>query len=192
VKHPAKSLLDYLRQMLLNLTVVYFAFGAPLGVYGVIRSKGTSPAAMALNVVRFLLWPLFAAASVREAFVFQPPHEALEQKIDALRAEFEAEIEHGSFFEFRDIFARYTGLALAAANPEGRPPAGELLDIAGRSNTRAAAACLARRNRRRVELHLLHARTEFNTFADQTARCRELTLRLAELLDDADAWSPVR
>src|SRR5207237_44462 len=101
--------------MLFNLTVLYFAFGAPVGVYGVIRSKGTSPPAIAANFVQFLLWPLFAAATVWKAFVLHPPQTSLEQQIDALRADFEAEIHAASLADFRDVFARYTGL------PTGRP-----------------------------------------------------------------------
>lgn len=174
--------------MLLNLTVVYFAFGAPLGVYGIIRNKGTSPHAIASNVFRFLFWPLFAALSVRATLVFRPPQASLEEKLDSLRTEYEAEIGAASVFEFRDVFARYTGLAIASASEENGTIGDELLKIAGRRDRTAAMACLARRDRRRLEFHLLQARNEFTDLISRNAtpRIRDLTSRLAELLSELD------
>jgi uncharacterized protein (DUF58 family) len=171
--------------MLFNLTVVYFAFGAPLGVYGVIRSKGTSPRALAANFVQFLLWPLFAAASVRKVFVFQPPQTSLERQVDALRAEFEVEIDAALLPEFRNSFARYTGLALAAVEPNDDRAAKSLLKAAG-GDSHLASACLTRRNRRRLEFHLLLARNDLNDILEKndSQRVKDVTRRLADLLDD--------
>jgi hypothetical protein len=172
--------------VLLNLTVVYFAFGAPVGVYGVIRSEGTSSRHLASNILQFLLWPLFAALSVRNAFALHPPAISIEDKIDALRAECEAEIDRRSVGEFRDAFVRYTGLTIAPA--AGQTAANDLLKAAGRQSTRAAAACIARRNTRRLEFQRLLARNELLAvlLKHSSTRIRDLTSRLAELLDDAD------
>ena len=169
--------------MLLNLTVLYFAFGAPLGVYGVIRSKGTSPRALAANFVQFLLWPLFAAASVRDAFIFRPPEISLEQQMDAIRAEFEAEIAADLVPQFRDVFARYTGLSLALAGPENENASQALLMVAGRGRSKVATACLARSNHRRLEFHLRFARKDFAYFAGTSSRTFVLKTKLDELLE---------
>lgn len=144
--------------MFLDLTVVYFAFGAPLGMYEIARNR-RSPKVVALAAIHFALWPFFAIASLRSLAV--QPEQSLERKIDELRTEFEAEAFNGeSGREFRDVYARYTGLALAlrAANGDA---SSELFDIVRHRDRHLAARCLDRRNRRRLEFHLLQARNEF-------------------------------
>src|ERR1051325_3413729 len=143
--------------MFLDLTVVYFAFGAPLGVYEIARNK-RSPRAAALAAVHFVLWPLFAAGSLRRSFTVERPEPSSEQQIEDLRTEFETALDRqhaDDILQFRDIFARYTGLAVAAANVNNTDGPPELSRAAKPPTALAASASLARRSRRRLEFHLL-------------------------------------
>ena len=168
--------------MFLDLTVVYFAFGAPLGMYEIARNR-RSPKAVALAAVHFVLWPFFAIASLRS--LAGQPEQSLERRIDELRTEFETEaFNTESGREFRDVYARYTGLALAlrAGNGGG---SSELFDIAGHHDGRLASKCFDRRNRRRLEFHQLQARNEFDEMVSKLAdpRVDQLALKLDDLLE---------
>jgi len=174
--------------MFLDLTVVYFAFGAPLGVYEITRNR-RSPKTAALAAVHFVLWPLFAAASLRQSLAVPVQERSSEQEIDDLRIEFEALFDtgqEGDILEFRDIFARYTGLAMVVQASKYSGSA-ELFTVAGHNDRMLASRCMERRNRRRLEFHLLQARNEFDDqiakFVTTPARVGELLRRLSELLD---------
>ena len=167
--------------MFLDLTVVYFAFGAPLGMYEIARNR-RSPKVVALAAIHFVLWPLFAIASLRSLTI--QPEPSLERKIDDLRTEFETEAFNGeSGREFRDVYARYTGLALAlrAANGDA---SSEIFDIAGRTDGGLASKCFDRRNRRRLEFHMLQARNEFDGMLAKLGdrKVDQLAMKLDHLL----------
>jgi hypothetical protein len=178
--------------MFLDLTVAYFAFGAPVGVYQITRTRRSTARSMAVAFLHFVLWPIAAAASVWRSLSIrtEPDNGALELEINALRAEFEAAALDGKdgdqVLEFRDIFACYTGLAMALKQ-EARAPGKELFEIAGRKDKQLAARCFGRRNRQRLELHLLQARNEFDDAIEKLAtvcpEVNEMALRLFGLLE---------
>ena len=102
---------------------------------------------------------------------------------------FEASIDRRDIravLEFRDVYARYTGLAMALTHTNGDVP-NELFDISGHKGPDLAARCLARRNRRRLEFHMLQAKNEFDDAVTKLAaadpKITGLARRLTGLLD---------
>ena len=175
--------------MFLDLTVVYFAFGAPLGVYEITRNK-RSPRTVVLAAMHFVLWPLFAVASLRRSFAVERPEPSLEQEVDDLRAEFEAAAFDGrksdAVLEFRDLYAHYSGLAIALGRAGGYGTS-ELFAVGSHPDANLASRCLERRNRNRLEFHLFQARNEFEEAVAKLTRINSniggLTKKLDVLLD---------
>lgn len=183
--------------MFLDLTVVYFAFGAPVGVYQIARTRRRSARSAAVAFLHFALWPLAAAASLSRAVVPErrTRERLLEEKADVIRREIENVVSDSQWLlEFRDAFARYTGLAIALIGTRGERAANELFAVAGQKNEELAARCLDRRNRRRLEFHLLQARNEFADMISAMAATHpdgdtiaELGNRLANVIDSSEA-----
>jgi len=145
--------------------VVHFAFGSPFGVYQITRGvrSGRSAASVAAY---FILWPLFAAGFFRAWLASESPSEnvTFEVKVNSIRRKIEeAAFSNGnsaSIFEFREVFARYTGLTMALNQPKIDPKR-QLLEISEHAHIELASACLARREFRRLSLHQAEAGAEF-------------------------------
>ena len=158
---------------LLNLTVLYFAFGSPLGVYQMtpacrVRSGQTAAAV----VFRFVLWPIFALALFRDWISSIGVTSDLDRQIEGIRGRFESIAFTGNsaalIFEFREIFSRFAGLTAEVHRREWRQ--NELFVIANHGNVELASTCLARRNSRRLAFHRMRARGEFETFIADLAQ----------------------
>jgi hypothetical protein len=133
---------------------------------------------------------LFAAVSVRRSFEVHFRERSPEQEIDDLRREFESMVfdgtPHANILEFRDAFARYTGLAMALRRMDV-DVSNQLFAIADHRDGPLATRCLERRNRRRLEFHLLQAKNEFDDMMAKVATARygvdDLTQKLAKFVE---------
>ncbi len=180
--------------MLINLIIIYFACGSPIGVYRITRTTRLRSARQAATLgVYFVFWPVFVPAVLRRSLSV---HETdIEQAIAIIRTALEKIAFAGSptatVFEFREVFARYTGLTLALYCDSSINPRTELLKLTGHRNIAVAAACMKRRDRQRLLFHQKHARNEFVEIVSTIARespkdieILKLSMQLAALLND--------
>ncbi len=179
--------------MLINLIIIYFACGSPIGVYRITRTAHLrSPRQAAAVGAYFILWPIFAPAILRRSLLVQELN--IERAIASLCRAMEKIVFAGnptiSVFEFRDVFARYTGLTMAINRETANSP-NDLFKIAKHKNPALASTCLNRRNRKRLLCHQTQARKEFFDLISDLSLSREngkefakLSLQLARLLHD--------
>jgi len=180
--------------VLVNLIIIYFACGSPIGVYRITRAAHLRSPRQAASVgAYFILWPIFAPAILRRSLLVREAN--IEQALSIIRSAIEKIAFVGSqtipVFEFREIFARYTGLTLAL-NAGGAPNfSADLFKVSKHGNLALATACLNRRNRQRLSFHQMQARREFVDMVARMARSHtrgteivELGLQLTHLLND--------
>lgn len=190
VRFAGRHSADRMLLVFLDLTVIYFAFGAPVGVYEITRGR-RSVRTVAAATLHLLLWPFFAALSLQRSLVeVRKVAPSLDQQVDALRREIEQErLDEAAdtvVAEFRDIFARYVGLTMAFHDSNERSVSADFLAISGRMRSDLAAVCLERRNRRRLEFHLVQARNDLHDILDKIEAPETYTSRLAGLVNDPD------
>ena len=157
--------------MFLDLTVVYFAFGAPVGVYEITRRK-RSPEDSPLAAVHFILWPLFAAASLRAVICRRAAGTAIgteESTISEpnLRPRSLTDETAMTFSNFV-IFSLDTQAWRYIGRTDGTGT-NELFKVGYHPDADLASRCLDRRNRSRLEFHLLNARNEFDALISKLA-----------------------
>lgn len=183
---------------LMDVTVIYFAFGSPLGVYQITREPRPTRRAAAFAAVYVVLWPLFTFAFLRQWFLsLQSPQEAdLERQIERIRCQFEALLfdkrSTSTIFEFREVFARFAGLSLALKQQSSIDFRQELFRIGGRKQPRVAQECARRRDRKLLIAHQAQAHAEFTDMTIDLMRSQpsnvlaiqEISERLVSLLDD--------
>jgi hypothetical protein len=154
-----------------------------------------SPRQAAAVGAYFILWPIFAPAILRRSLLVHETN--IEQAIAMIRSSMEKIAFVGSptisVFEFREVFARYTGLTLALNGGAAADPSTELLRIAGHRNIALASACMNRRNHERLSFHQMQARNEFVDLISAMVRAQlrssellELSLQLATMLNDGE------
>ena len=161
--------------------VLYFACGFPVAMYLVTRRRPT----FAKLTIWSLFWPVFAFSLLVR--LVKPTAEMRENarrlRIERIAAAIEREAFDGgsmaNVFEFREVFYRYAGLALAAATPVRG-----IADLHER--------CLERNNRYKLAAHAASAREEIINAvaaiaADRRRAATRNTIELARLVDDADA-----
>lgn len=178
-----------------DVIVVHFAFGSPFGVYQITRGVRSARSAVAVAAY-FVLWPFFAAAFARDWLSRQKAEEKTSQEAqiahirDAIEVAAFSKASTAAVFEFRELFARYTGLTISLQYAARLGSCHELLAISGHKNIDLASACLARRNAKRLAFHQVHAKNEFTNFIELLAashpneeRIRALALDLTCLLD---------
>jgi hypothetical protein len=181
--------------VLINLIIIYFACGSPIGVYRITRATRLRWPSQAATVgVYFVLWPIFAPAILRRSLLVGETD--IQQAIAIIRSSLETIAFAGSpaisVFEFREVFARYTGLTLALNSGGSANPSTDLLRVAGHTNVSLAAACVGRRDRKRLKFHQQQARDEFFEIVSAMAGAPKvieivgLSLRLAALLNDRE------
>lgn len=187
--------------MLVNLIIIYFACGSPIGVYRITRSAHLrSPRQAAAVGAYFVLWPIFAPAVLRRS-LFHDTN--IEKAMAIFRSVMEKIAFSGSptmsVFEFREVFARYTGLTLELNRGGRTDPSTDLLRIAGHRNIALASACMNRRNRTRLSFHQIQARNEFVDLIsdlplshENRKELAELSLQLAVLLNDKELAYQIR
>ena len=189
---------------LTDLTVIYFAYGSPFGVYQVTRVHSLRSARSAAAIAaHFVLWPIFAAANLRNWLSGngEATETNLEEEIGSIRSKLESiayiDATASSVFKFREIFARFTGLTMALNGGRAANLSKDMFKIGGNENIILASACLDRRNRHRLAFHQKQARSEFDAFIASMARSHrngdeivELGLQLAELLNGEAPYTP--
>jgi hypothetical protein len=186
---------------LTELIIIYLACGCPVGVYYVTRGgRGNSLSDLAAVAAHFAFWPIFAAALCMAWF--SGSNEAAASDLDSAVGSIRNRIESIAYdnrstpavFEFREVFARFTGLTMALKfNEKGMLPEG-VRGLLDRENVLAASACLDRRNRQRIVFHQVQSRNEFVSLISGIAQSHpngdqivESGMTLARLLDDEEA-----
>ncbi len=161
---------------LMYFTVIYFAFGSPIGVCQLTPGCTVrSPRSAMAIAARFILWPIFAVALCKNWLSANENAPDIERQIANIRRkiEFLAFTDNPTIlvFEFREIFNRFTGLSIALkkGNASSQPKQ-ELFKVGKHGNIALASACLDRRNRRRLAFHQKQARAEFDYLIVALAR----------------------
>ena len=122
----------------------------------------------------------------------------IERRLDSFRVEIERSAfpdgTAASVFEFRELFARYTGLARAANTKHSAASGNELFKLAAHGQADLASICLERKVRNRLLTHADAAREEFVSFIAAASinadrRLLSLASAMAESLDDQQTLS---
>lgn len=200
-----------------DLTIIYLACGAPLGVYYFLQHRrNTNRQSLWLKTfVNFLFWMPFAFRLLWQNKIFQKlfrtvfdrqavSDATIEKLIAPLRKQLETSIVNSipqnaenipqmSVFEIREIFDRYIGLTLACQiereNSQSDRTENKFYKISGHKNARLASICSARRNRQRLFFHQTEARRDFLNLINETngEHFRKETIEFAKLLNDLEA-----
>jgi hypothetical protein len=151
-----------------ELIIIYLAYGAPFGVYDLSCSrKKPSLADLHLTAAKFIFWPVLVGSWVRTWFLRGRRRELghLENDIEVLREQLErtafCDGSAETILGFREVYARYTGLTLFLQSGLDRQYLHPIFEFRQDAETKAAAACLYRRDRGKVALHQRQARAEF-------------------------------
>ena len=147
---------------LFDLFIIYFAAGAPFGVYRATTLKRAVTANVVLGLLfQIVLWPVFTIRML----VGDGKRSEAGNELDRLKSEIEnlafTESSASAIFDFREIFARYTGLSQAANTEVAPGQISDIFEIGKAENPQLATAILARRNREKVTFHQMTARNEF-------------------------------
>lgn len=141
----------------IDIAIIYLACGAPFGVYHAFLADRT----LSRVVLAVAAWPVFAirlAASTRQSST------NIHALLVATRKSIEADLFVAStpeaVFDFREVFDRYTGLALAAQESAGLALAG-LHEMTGHPSKSLAESCMLRTHKARLRRHVIAARSEF-------------------------------
>jgi hypothetical protein len=152
--------------------IIYLALGSPFAVHVLMTCADRSfIPTVGWAFFNFLCWPVTLLSLVYQAakggLVDQSArrHTDVETELKKLLTMFESISYVGkqsvSIFEFRSIFARYTGLALAVALPIDTPTTSEIFEVSGHPSPAIASTCLSRRAGGKLSFHLDQARVEF-------------------------------
>ena len=182
----------------IDIAIIYLACGAPLSMhyfFAATRKLNLHFAAQIVLVAVF--WPIAAfllVQTVRKQRVFtsQIGQNDLDRRLDLFRIEIErstfTDETAASVFEFRELFARYTGLA-QAANARHAVPRHELFKLSSHEQIDLASICLERKARNRLLIHADAASEDLVSFIAASgidAVCGTLPIAraMAELLND--------
>ncbi len=197
-----------------DVIIIYLTCGSPFGAHYFLNNrKSVPPTHLASKaILAVLVWPVYAAALLstvnrpaENTEDYSPetaePDSGIEADVREMRDRMEQNLSCRPsallLYEFREVFDRYTGLTMALSKPD-RETSGELARISGHDNPQLAAACLNRRNRKRLSFHQTQARNDFLAFVsalwDAAARQRvvALAIELAEVLSDTEAVEDLR
>lgn len=183
--------------MLINLIIIYFACGSPIGVYRITRiARSRSPRVTAIGAY-FILWPIFVPAILRRSVLHNDALTGakIERLIAGIRREMETIAFAAAFahliYEFREVFARYTGLTILLHCNSPSNASDALFNLGKHENTALAAACYNRRNRERLLFHQTRARRDLIALLETMARSEpggnriiQLGLCLGDLFND--------
>lgn len=164
---------------LMDIVIIYLAFGSPLAVYKYLQSRNVEPRRRIIrSILTFFFWiPEAVRLGYRylsNAYFdidFVSPRELDSSDIrlgelrEKIRLEFvKANVPSLPSRSIRETLERYVGLTLSAGR-EPVPHVGDitfdLFDAAGRPDDKLAAICLMRRNQRRIGRHHIRARRDF-------------------------------
>jgi len=182
--------------LIINLIIIYLACGSPFAVFQVTKRDKVDW----LGVVSsFLFWPAYAVKLLGERIFSNEARikSELRNRLEDLRLDIESVVFKGEsislLFEFREIYARFTGLSEAADAAQDKSRA-EIFEISGHQNKSLASRCLARRNAGRLAFHRTIAREDFVELISRLTasipngnELEHLSVELAELLQDGKA-----
>lgn len=154
-----------------DLAIIYLACGAPLSMHYFLATGRKPTFYFAMKVVLVaVIWPIAAFLLIKSlkkplAGVVRSASGEIDIRLDALRLEIENAVftdeSAASVFEFRELFARYTGLAQAAVADPGQNTANELFLLSGHDDAELASRCLGRKASNRLTVHANAAREDF-------------------------------
>ncbi|MBK7934221.1 MAG: hypothetical protein IPK01_12150 [Acidobacteria bacterium] len=183
-----------------DLAIIYLACGAPLSMHYFFAASGKPKLYFAMRIVLVaLFWPIAAFSLIMSlrrpiAGANRSGGGEIERKLDSLRVE----IEHSAFtddtaasvFEFRELFARYTGLIQASTAKAEHASANELFLLSGHKNAELATRCLDRKASNQLKVHANASREDFvESIAAMTIAADGVLVRsasaVAELVGDS-------
>lgn len=184
---------------LIDLTVVYFAVGAPFAVYYFLQNRRADKSvAFWLKIFfAFVFWLPFAAMSlsrsqslrsffnlnfIRDFLASDSSDEIirLQKRIENLLLAGDLKIP---VFDYREIMERYVGLTLASDANANNEFESEIYRVAANENVRLASICLHRRNRNKLRRHQTEARLDFLQIVERLSG----SVSDAKILHDASA-----
>lgn len=151
----------------LDFAIIYFAFGAPFGVFQITAKRELTLPAFFRITSGYVLWPVTAIQSTAR-FLFTKPAARLAQtnELDAIRAGLEkalfANAAPNDLYAVREVFYRYTGLAAASAEFQMRnAESGDFpSSLIPRPSSLIRSACIARRDRQKLDVQFRAARKD--------------------------------
>ena len=184
-----------------DILIIYFACGAPFGVYFFLHHKnGTHSKNVYLRFLAVVFVWIPYAFRLLHGFVTSYSENLIADKLDELQKQISGFLSDSgsgvSVFEFREVLERYTGLTLARFSKAEKPSPSdeEIFRVARRENIKLGAECLHRRNRLLIERHQISAREDFlqivSEIADSVGEIEKLNILTAEfvkILDDMQA-----
>ena len=191
----------------IDLAIIYLACGAPLSMhYFFAASRNPNFYFAARIVLVSLFWPIAAfllVQRVRTQLVSgsQIGQTDLDRRLDSLRVKIErsafTDETAASVFEFRELFARYTGLAQAAHVQNSPTTVNELFRLSSHEQGDLATICYERKAMNRLLNHADAASEDLVSFISASSIYSDSTLlssatSLAELLGDRQTVSRLR
>jgi hypothetical protein len=187
---------------LYDFLIIYFACGAPVGVYYFFQNRRESnrQKLFVKTLLAFTIWIPFALRHLQSRFNKHFGGELFSdakfrKKIQTARTEMEkASLETDSdvsIYEIRQMFDRYVSLTLSSQtgdpNSQFAPTNDEIFRIAGHNNSELAAVCLRRRNRKELIFHQTLARLDFLDLLAGKAKLGAAAIEFVSLLNDLEA-----
>lgn len=173
---------------LIDLLIIYFACGAPFGVYQFTNVQTSLNAKVLWQIFWHIgCWPVFAALALKERISIGRHKTAslVDRRTDFIRSEIEHLVFDGesvsTILDFREILFRYAGLLQATNVIVPADSAGELFYFGNTENKALSSACLARRNRRKLAFHQSIARNEFTDMMSELTNAHENRTEILEL-----------
>ena len=183
-----------------DLAIIYLACGAPLSMHYFFGLRGKLTVYfVARGILATLFWPvgvvsLLVNASRDRAKRVSASHLSdTDTRLDAIRIKIENLVfkneNAASVFEFREVFARYTGLIQAANTCELETDICEIFRLSGHSNVRLATRCSNRNSYLLLLSHAENSRMDFIALIDSvsltiSSAVNDAAIQAADLLGD--------
>ena len=173
----------------LDLAIIYFAFGAPFGVFQITAKREVTLAGSFRIALGYVLWPLIAIQGTARFLLTKPA--AHKDELETIRTELEKAIignaSSTKLFAFREVFYRYTSLARAARETPQQLNSSALFNVAGNTNQTLRNACISRRDKQKLAIQLVTARTDLVEMitSAKTDRSAQIGVALANHLADS-------
>jgi len=176
--------------LVLDVLIIYFACGSPFAAHAFLcRRKFTGFVHVLSSFAAILYWPVLVPAFIRRAVSDKKSEsgsiqtQTLEPHIHNLQLQlihkaFTA-LSHDEALEFREVVQRYVALSMELYRDERSVGRSELFELTEHPDPITANACLARRNRQKLEVHQTRARILFIEIVE--ALCFEGCPEVADL-----------
>ncbi len=191
-----------------DLAIIYLACGAPLSMHYFfgLRRKPTVYF-VARGILITLFWPagvvsLLVDASRNRSKSIPASHLSnTDTRLDAIRIKIENLVfrneNAASVFEFREVFARYTGLIQATSMCEPETAINEIFRLSGHNNGELATRCSNRKSSLRLISHAENSRLDFVALIDSVSlnnlsAVTDLAMQAADLLSDRQTVDRLR